>query len=276
MNKVEIGSFECEFAGGWDELSREELELVARLFMEKLNKYEFKLRAILGFMGIKKKVYKKLGAEDMCFLGESVNFLLDKEIVMTRNMFQVLSSRFQVFGFNKLYGPGDGLRNINLIEFANCDSRFISFKFQVPSFGFQVPGLKESESLLNEMLGVLWRRRKRFIWIEKILGRYDGDVREKYKDYRVKLNAKRIGRLPIETRLGMMMFYEGCRNVIISRHPNLFNQDNKGDGKYGWAGVITEIAGGKFGTQDEPAESNAMNVLLYLEMEAEKKFQVSG
>lgn len=52
---------------------------------------------------------------------------------------------------------------------------------------------------------------------------YNGDRRQPFNDYNYTRRARWFKLLPHEKQMAVYVFYVGCRNAIIQKHPHLFN-----------------------------------------------------
>ena len=78
MNQVEIDGKSYFTPSDWNELTKNQLLFVSRLFHGKLTRVEFKLMALFNFLSITPKVKKRLHPDDAYFLCETLDFLFNE------------------------------------------------------------------------------------------------------------------------------------------------------------------------------------------------------
>jgi hypothetical protein len=274
MNTVKIDNKTFVFPSTWNELDRDQLLRVATVFMMEIPDIEKKIRIIIHFLKLKGRIIshnernyllfgkykyfkwmipggirtgkvKQIVDEDLFMICETLNFLFEKNM-LTIQLVPVISKKF--------YGPDSRLANVSFIEFAKADIRHRNY---ISS---------ENEMYLDEMLAVLYRPAKKFISFRKFLGLPIGDIRQKYSDDCIK-NAKHFKNIPRRYKKALLLYWEGCYNFMIDTFPHVFtgNSDGSDDG-FGFAGMITELAGSKFGNTEQTAETNMLTILLHLEI----------
>lgn len=280
MNTVQIEGKEYTFPAAWNELNKKQLLKVARVLLMPISDMEKKLRLILYFLklkgcilcyhernyllygiyrylkwlaipGIRKGKIKMIGDEDLWYLSETVNFLFD-EVTLTNQLIQEI----RINGMRFL-GPAPRFADISFIEFAKADARY---HYYITS---------ENEMYLNQMVAILYRPPVKFYHMKRWL-RDQVTERQKYSDDCIK-NADKLGTIPRNVKKAILLYWEGCYLHMVNTFPHVFTGDAGSDKGYGFAGMITELAGDKFGTTDQTAEQNLFTILLYLEMLATRK-----
>ena len=83
MNEVRIDNLKVSLPSSWNELTYRQLLQVCSMFSLGVQASHFKLSLLIKFLGIKKKVLKKVDPEDAYFLCESLNFLLE-DVTLTK------------------------------------------------------------------------------------------------------------------------------------------------------------------------------------------------
>lgn len=145
----------------------------------------------------------------------------------------------------RLFGPMDKLSNITLGEFSFTETYFMQFH------------QNQSDHYIHKLIAVLYRPAD--------MGVDEGDIREEFNEYKIENRAILISKLPNNVKLAILYNYIGCRNAIVSLFPRIFNaegQDNQGS-KFGWADVIVQMAGEKFGDVDETSRKNLFSILIH-------------
>lgn len=273
MNTVTLDNRTFTFPSSWDELSKRQLLNVATVLMMNIPEIQKKIRLLVHFLRLKGSIlcynernylvfgrYKyfkwmAIGAirkgkvrricdEDLYALSETLNFLFENN-ELTRQLLPKIK---------RFYGPDDRLSNVTFIEFAKADKRHRNYV------------ASENEMYLNEMIAILYRPAKKFRYINRFFGVNVADVRQKYSDNCIK-NAKRFKYVSRAQKKAVLFYWEGCYSFMISTFPHVFTNGNDGDSDgFGFAGLITELAGTKFGNTDQTADTHIMTILLYLEI----------
>ena len=259
MNVLEIGKNTFETPENWDEVSPEQATDIASALLSSSTTQDFKTRLLLRWLKLEGKIYTQndriytnqgskrktlklhskgkamyISPEDWFRLCETLNFMFVDAPGGKTKAFQ---SRITVnplpkikTGSRKLIGPADLLENCSSIEFAKADTRCISFRNT------------NDEKYLNELIAVLYRPRRRFRRLTRFFsGIYNTDERVKYSDAHLE-NSRLIAKLPLEIRQAILLWFEGCCNVIASQYDAVFSGGEGSDDKKGWAGVFQRIA----------------------------------
>jgi len=290
MQTVEFEGRDINYPGEWNEMSRVQLETVACLLLQGLHPDDFRLKIVMKWMGLEKRLFnhldstfyiygvyrllkplalwgikkgriKKFDYSDAALLSETVGFMLnerrlkDGRIMVERNN-HLTKQLFPVLNANgHIYGPDDRMKNITAGEFAKAEHRYLSYVNT------------SDEKYLNEMIAVMYRPRRRFAWLHKFLQQWDGESRVEYHDFHL-ARANDIACIPLKTRYAIMLWFEGCRNMSIERHPHVFGHGDGGDddGK-GWAGIFQAISD-KPMEIEQIAKLNFWTLLFDLEQKA--------
>jgi hypothetical protein len=252
MNEIKIQNKTYYTPASWNELTFKQLSLISFLFGEKLKIVDFKIIALFKFLNIKKSVFAKITDTDMTFLTNTLDFLVNN-VVLTKNLLPKMKLGIVKY----LYGPADKLKNVSFIEFAKADTNYLLYLNT------------KDEKYLNKLIAVLYRQRHWFVNIMKFLNIFNGDVRQKYNDYFIIKNEPAIAKLKLNDRIAIMLFYQGCRNYIINKFPRVFKSGGSEDKEsFGWAQLILELAGTKFGNDEQTANTLLHTILMHLEISA--------
>jgi hypothetical protein len=84
-------------------------------------------------------------------------------------------------------------------------------------------------------------------------------------DEAVARRAKRIARLNPATVSAMLLLAQSGMKRVVEAFPTVFTDDGDGDGSWGHAEVIINLAGAKLGTVDETARRKLYTILKYIE-----------
>jgi hypothetical protein len=113
----------------------------------------------------------------------------------------------------RYYGPADGFQDMTFCEYR---SAFTWFKAYSES---------NQESDLNQLIAVLYRPRKKFLWIRKALPWYNGQHRTSFTSKsNPQLLSKRLGRiakLPLHIKYAVFLYFSGCEDYLRSGNPTI-------------------------------------------------------
>jgi hypothetical protein len=259
MNEIQIGKHIFETPESWEEVSKSQALDIAQALINSTTIEDFKSRLMLRWLKLEGNVYSLnnrtyvrkgsksktlrlhrqgkpmfISPEDWFMICETLNWMFidapDGKTKLFRS--RITQNPVPVIkkGFTKYYGPDDLLSNCSAVEFAKADTRLISFR----NTG--------EEHHLNEMIAVLYRPRRRFRRIARMItGNYNTDRRVKYSDAHLK-NAGNIAKLPFETRYTILIWFEGCCTVMAEKYDQVFSGGASSDDSKGWAGVFQRIA----------------------------------
>ena len=153
-----------------------------------------------------------------------------------------------------LYGPADGLANLNLFELSIAFTTFEAY-------------LKNpSEDLVHKLLAILYRPAKPKTKINK-RAKYHGDKRQALyqHEHLIPKRAIIMRSLPREVKQLLLFWFASCRHQIIISFPNVFKapQGERVGNDYGWGGVLLSLAGGIVHL-DKVAQRPYPDALVYL------------
>jgi len=285
MNKIEI-EYKVHFIpSSWEEMTVKQLSYLVGLYSRKLTDFEFRTLLIIYFLGWRRKVitykdkmywipkyfryfplrsfvpfliskgkYKEIDSTDLYLLIETIDFVNKETPILHQNKLPVI--KVGRFSKTKLFGPADDFSNCSYLEYAKTDVRFMRF------FASECKDI----NALNELIAVIYRPKKWFLFFRKRLGSFNGDIRRNYNDIFVERYKNKINHLPWHTKYAIFLFVYGVRKQIEDDYPHIFQktEESKSNG-FGHAGIIVELAGPKFGNPSETAETPLHTIMIHLE-----------
>jgi len=261
MNKVQINKVNRSLPGSWNELTRDQLIYVCSLFSHNMKLPEFKLKILFRFLGIKKKLFKKIDPQDVLFLSETFDFL-QQEVTLTRAL--IKSIRLGRFPWTCYRGPQDGMSDCTFGEFTKAQVRFEEY------------ARTQDPQKLSELTAILFRRKKAFWWIRRHFGE-STDARERFIDRTLEARTKRFRHVDHDIKAAVLLFFSGVQASLTTQFPNVYKptpakSSSKSDG---WVSLIISLADGK--TDDQSLErvmnSNLYNVFFGLEKQSIEYFE---
>jgi hypothetical protein len=252
MNQVQIDNIQRSLPSTWNELTREQLLFISRLFASKFTLVDFRVKALFEFLSVKRKTLKRIAPDDAYTLCESLHFLT-KEVTLTRNLLPVIKS-----GLKKYYGPADAMVYCTFGEFTLACSALNEY---------QKTG---EEEYLDQLVAILYRPQKLFWSIRKHFTD-NQDPRSKFMNRTLKKRAGNLGRVDHCVKYSVYLFFDGVLNSLPALYPYVYRQKDVADSQdNGWASLIISLADGK--TDDKSLEtvmnSNLYNVFIGLNKKA--------
>lgn len=252
------------YPSDWNELNKRQLVAVASLFLQKLDEYTFRIKALGEFLHRKNPLFKHYSV----LLWKQKRGLThtDEKEMLDEIIFNVSTSIEYLFKSNTLtkqlipkykryHAPGNCFSNMNIIEFSKAEMRFESYNNT------------HETKYLNEMIAILYRP-SRFLWGIRKYFTGETDRRQKYSDKHMR-NARKIAKWPLEVRYAIYLYFQGCREFITTKYPHVFKvKDDNEPGGFGYAGLIISLAGTKFGDTDKTAYTDLHTILIHLELQA--------
>jgi len=206
MKKIFIGTKNYMFPSKWNQLTKEQLLYVAHLLSQKFTKQEIVVMLTIYFSGLHVQQITKLNPLIFVELEHQYDFLF-KEIKLTNNLLPTVKVKFK-----KFHSPEPGLSNMTYEQFIIFSETYYS------------QYIKSGDvQHLDLFIASLYTRKKNV---------FDTDLVEK--------NAKELGKLSVAEKTAILFFYQGSRNYLGLKFPELFGGNKEGDAKkeYGFLGVI--------------------------------------
>ncbi len=252
MNLVLIDNTRRSLPSTWNELTRKQLLYVSRLFQGKLSLIEFQTRALLEFLSIKRKIFRRIDPEDAFLLCETLDFLT-REVTLTRNVLPVIRT-----GLRKYYGPSDAMTNCTFGEFTMASSVLEEYH------------KSGSEDHFDQLVAILYRPKKVFWFIRKYFTDHQ-DPRIRFMNRSLKKRTTRIAKVDLCMKYSVFLLFNGVLNSLTALYPYVYRQKDESDSQdSGWASLIISLADGK--TDDQSLEtimnSNLYNVFIGLNKKA--------
>jgi hypothetical protein len=91
------------------------------------------------------------------------------------------------------------------------------------------------------------------------------DRRVPFNMRNVEKRAQRIKNLPAYLKQSIFLQLMGIRNSKASEFKNVYNKGSESKDRFGWLGLMIDLAGSKFGNEKEIEKVNTDKVLVYLE-----------
>lgn len=281
MNAIELvigeQSFKFSLPTGWDELSRNDLLHVCSISRMGLPKDSFLSETIMHMIPVSARnalfgQYAALSHTKQRQLPPEAKEVLDGQMMditlefsrlldlmawladipyLTRNPFPRLK-----MGRKKLYGPRDGMEDITYYQFALVDNLIREISL---ALGEDRPG--DAEAAKARIVAVLWHQEKKG-----------------FEERHIQAKARYFSKLPSDIKDAIYLYALGSFRLVADTFPRIFSGDpEETDGPdYGHAGIILDLAGGKFGDIDKTQETSLYTILMYLDKEAARAEKKNG
>ncbi len=226
----------------WKELTREQLLYWAAAMGTNLKLDNARMYLAFLLFGIPHKVTRYLHKADCMQIGDKIRWMFKKNLLHNWLIPVVYHRAF------KYHGPKSSLANLTVKE------------YQLTELCYDQYGITKETGYLDTLAAILYRPRRFF--------RIDDDIRVALTNRGYVKRAKRFKTLSPAFKHAIYLNYEGCRNHIIDRNPDVFSVKKTGAKAIKtitpWNKIVESAAGGKFGTMRETKESNLHEFLSEL------------
>jgi hypothetical protein len=250
MHYIAFGKIERYIPTAWNELTPRQLRAVTTALYSGATGHSLVAALLASLLDWPRWLTRAaLTTEFLDAHQERVAFLLDACQLTTQLLPTVRPLRWP---WRRLYGPADGLSNVELLEFIFADALFLAAHQSGAD-----PGL------LDQFLAVLYRPRR---------SGYDpdapattGDPRQPFNRHLIERHARQVAPLPLVTKYAIALWYRGCRDAFEARYPWVFDGAGGAGEKVApvvaWDRARRSLAGTKFGdlaTTDRAAVSDVL------------------
>ncbi|RYZ62350.1 MAG: hypothetical protein EOO14_02530 [Chitinophagaceae bacterium] len=243
MTTIQLNKKTYSVPTTWNELTAKQVVKVVDLLSRETDVHEGYLRLLKILTGMSWWRFINTKAERFADFFYLVEFLV-KENTLTKN----LLPKYRGF-----VGAADDFENLLMCEFAYTEDFFLRWKED-----------ETNETLLNQLVAVLYRKPKRF-YNERT--NKDGDARQPFNEYLSRYHAgAAIGSWPLKTKRAIAVWYDGCRTKMMKDFPNVFNGSGGEPAKYGLVSIMRNVAEkGVHGNFKEVEKLHVRMVMLELD-----------
>jgi hypothetical protein len=249
----------------WQEITRKDLMIISDLFTHFYVPSVFFKLALISFLGIKKYLIQYNGQlamakglyrvlpfppvirrgisrgkvkvflqEDLLVLSQMLTWIHSTSSATPNSLTRNLLPRITVRRFLRpplhLHGPADFIKDVIGIEYAKADAAFLAF-------------CSTADPLyLNDLVGVLYRRKKWYWRIERLFSDKINSVRMRYTDLQSRRNSHNASSVSLKVKYAVFLFFQGCRNDLLLRYPFVYSSEGEQQpDSSGWAGVFRAL-----------------------------------
>jgi len=226
-----------------------------------------RMMLLQAWLQLTAKEMDRISPEQMGKLTPLLDFLFEETASGTTIATQLTATPLPEIYFcpsGMLHGPANAFSNLTFYEWIKAESAFAAFCEN------------KNPAQLHRLIALLWRPAKPATSIN-VDTLYGGDIRLPLRPYEATVNLRAgviASDLPEWKQHLILHWYTSCRQrCIVERWPILFDapNDDTPPSKFGLAGVLLEVAGTKFGTVDQTADTPLFTILLHLAMEENKR-----
>lgn len=301
MHTIEItgSGIKKEFPGSIQEMNSKQYLLFIKLFLElvlgTIDINEFKISLVCQLLDIKKNIPLKWMKEDKKEIvldnirrladtmesyltphpepllegeGEMQNLPFPSEGGVKQASFITIDTNFTRNPLPKiknLYGPDDVLTNCTGYEYKEA---ITAYKKYIDT---------KNDVHLNELIAVLYREKKRFLFVKRHFSSFNGEVRRAFTDKTnpifLKKRIQKVSKLPFHVKYGVLVIFQAFQDFMtrgeIEIDGNKINLSvlyeggsSDADNGIGMIGLFYELAESKvFGTLEDVMNTNIYDIL---------------
>jgi hypothetical protein len=151
---------------------------------------------------------------------------------------QEITKQFLPF-YSGLYGPESEFNNLSMAEFHHSEMAYYRLTHEEDE--------DEMADALNELVAILYRGGKPMPYDKN--RNSEGDMRIPFLFGDIDWHKKKVKRWPMHVKQSILLWYDGCRQLLITEYPTAFKGDKADDGYFdGMYGMLRSIASdGKHG-----------------------------
>jgi hypothetical protein len=234
----------------WQELNRWQLQEFAKLTASKeLDEEELRDAITIQLLNIAWEYLKHMKRFQLNSINEKLRFLFKEEMVIEKNLFPSMRCGLHVY-----HGPDDEMMNISVEELVRLDSANDAYCDS------------KNEKHLWEMIATVYRPTNLFIRIARM---FNGmELRETtLNDVTIQRRVARIKKMNPVMREAVKLNVMGMHANLRIKFPLIYKKkETSSGGGNGWMGIIDNLAGPKYGTDEDVQRKSAWNMLTIMTM----------
>jgi hypothetical protein len=264
MHRVLVNNKLRLIPSSWEELSMNprDLTYVVSLFFDGLTEMELLNNVSLRFLKLGRAMKYRLAKlfkyhpdhEHTYEIGAEIYQIVDSQKYITNTTLTVKNNVFpSLFFWRRLYNTGNVLKDFTGWEYALAEQAMITYMET------------KDEQYLNELIAI-WYRPRRWLWFMDFFTMDCTDLRTKFNDKQISKRVKRIGKLPLEIRYIILLYFQYQRDIITKLFSTVF-KSSKSDGQKGtWLDIFFSMS--TTGQEDLVANTNLAIILKRMEYNA--------
>lgn len=194
----------------WNDLTEWQIRMIGHfLFLNRTEETEKTLfkNVVLFILAIPRPTIKNITKLIVLFyyfsfkeLEHYADFVFDENQLLTRFPEYIKVGRWPFR--KKLYGPAARLANVSILELSYADTYFYKWLTE------------NNTDELHRLTAILYRPKSKNPTQE--------DIRVEFSNLTLEKNAQVSDHIPLHLKYMIAHCYQGCREMIINRHPNVF------------------------------------------------------
>jgi len=226
MEVVKINDEFVDVPTNWQELEKDRdlFIYVINLFFKEYTKQQIRNIAGLKMCGMKDAKIQQITdaiktperhdniesiSLNLFVASELAKFVTTTPLILTKNHFPSIGKKV------KFFAPGAILKDCSVYEYALAEKSFFDFM------------KSNKEEHLNELVAVLYRPKRKFLFVKKRTLKYDGDVRQPFSDNLFEKRLEKIKQIDFATKWLIFRWFTSEREQIIKMFPLTFPKGNK-------------------------------------------------
>lgn len=251
--KESVFHFEC--VENWDEINGKQLEVLTRLILTDMTVGEQKTILFHSLSNIPKNLFVLFNEYQIMSLYDCVDpFFEDPEL--TNNLWP----SFKILG-KTYHGPGNMFGRMSVDEFIKAEDYYFDYLEETRK---DFPDEEKLENLINCLVATLWREKDGNK--DRDSSDFNGDWRVSFNQHHIATRAVKLKRLPAYRKLGMLFYYQGCRNALVDLYEGIFDTEkgaSESADRETWIKMLSHLPNDKFGTIDRIGPMNLLTVLYF-------------
>lgn len=235
MHKVTIYKTVYNLPSRWEELTAAQLKKMAWLTTLKKEPANI-AKLIVMVMSMSLPWWKRYKFQFFYLISstfeEKADFVfLTKSFTEYRELSTQKMPKLRV-SFVLLYGPDSGLSNCTFWEYIKAEQYFNNYN------------TSKATAWLDKLVAVLYRPKRANY--NKLT---DSDIRTPLNDMAVRFRLAAIGKVPMNTKLAILLWFDGCRNSLTKMFPIIFQKVpedkialTRSRGSSEWINLISELS----------------------------------
>jgi hypothetical protein len=239
-------------ASCYNELTQEQLIVIAKLFVDNCDKAIAELKVLQLLLNINKVKFFMIPLEAKKEMLPYISWVFEDKNLLTTQLIPY---------YNGFYGPSSEWDNLTMKEWNSCEV----------FYELMVSEEEESDFYLNQLIATIYRSPK-FLYNKS--KNKDGDIRQKYNPNETEFWARKVSKWPIEIKAAILMWYDGCRQMLVNGY-DVFDSSTTQTEKVssGMFEVIRGLCGAKYGNFENVENLNVH--IAMRELELQKKEAIS-
>lgn len=243
------GTSTCLLPENYNELSGKQVIDICKLFFSSIPLSVARVEALRILLKKNPYSFFRITIEAKAGLLEYIDWVFEKN-GLTNQFLPVYRPMYGLKG--TFYGPASDWDNLIMAEWSACE---VYYEWMISG---------EKDDALDHLIAVLYRKGKKGYDKAKDP---DGDIRVPYNHHETGYWAKQIAKWPMALKMGILMWYDGCREMMINTYDVFDSGSAPSDVKApGMFELIRGLCGNRYGSFDAVEQMNVHKALREMEL----------